>query len=139
MTIKQYRDLVCWQLSSHLRDSLLEILARPKVSRDRRFCDQLGDAIRSAPSNMSEGFGRSNREFAHYLEMSYGSLREAETLMDEALAKRYVSAMEYEQSRRLAKRASVATARLLGYLRRRTRERRPKQPTRSNPLKPDPT
>jgi len=57
-TATHYRDLICWQLSTRLRDELIPITERPYVKRRRKFCDQIEDSTRSAPSNIAEGFGR---------------------------------------------------------------------------------
>jgi hypothetical protein len=60
MTAKSYRELVCWQLSEKLRDEVLAVLARPALRVDRRFYEDCASAARSAASNISEGFGRSD-------------------------------------------------------------------------------
>jgi four helix bundle protein len=82
-----------------LRDELIPITDRPRVRRNRRFCDQVGDSTRSAPCNIAEGFDRSNREFLRYLTIALGSLRETNTHLGEARARKYVTADEYENLR----------------------------------------
>jgi four helix bundle protein len=89
MSVKSYRELVCWQLSVQLRDELIAITARPAFSRNFKLCEQVGDSTRSAASNIAEGFGRSDREFRRYLEIAIGSLKETENHLDEALAREY--------------------------------------------------
>ena len=116
MTIQSYRDLVCWQVSSQLRDELVAITARSRVARDFEFCQQLSSAARSGTSNIAEGFGRSPRIFMRHLDIAIGSLQEAESLLDEALVKAYVAKSEYRQLQTLCKRASVAARRLWRYL-----------------------
>ena len=115
-TIKHYRELDCWRLSVELRDAVLAVTARPRVRRNLRFCDQIAGAARSAPSNIAEGFGRSDREFGRYLLVARGSLRETETLLDEACTCAYISPGEHAQLRELAKRAHTAASRLEYYL-----------------------
>ena len=78
-TISNYEDLLCWQLSVQLRDELIPITDRPRVRRNRKFCDQIGRSTRSTPANISEGFDRSNREFPRFLIIALGSLRETGT------------------------------------------------------------
>ena len=87
MSVKSYRELVCWQLSVQLRDELIAITDRPAFSRNFKLCEQVGDSTRSAASNIAEGFGRSDREFRRYLEIAIGSLKETENHLDEALAR----------------------------------------------------
>jgi four helix bundle protein len=144
MNAKSYRELICWQLSVQLRDELIEITARPAFARNFKLCEQVGDSTRSPPSNISEGFGRSDAEFRHYLEIALGSLKETENHLDEALARKYVTTTEHQHLRRLAKRAYLAAIRLCEYLGRcieQKRRRRPKRrgPPRSDPIGPDPT
>jgi four helix bundle protein len=115
-TISNYEDLLCWQLSVRLRDELIPITDRPRVRRNRRFCDQVGDSTRSAPCNIAEGFDRSNREFLRYLTIALGSLRETNTHLGEARARKYVTADEYEHLRTLVKRAVRAGEGLKAYL-----------------------
>jgi four helix bundle protein len=126
MTLNSYRELVCWQLSVQLRDEMIEITDRPRVARNYKFCEQVGDSTRSAVSNIAEGFGRSNKVFRNYLEISLGSLRETENHLDEALKRTYISDGEHRDLRRLAKRAHQAALELSHYLERRIRG--PEQP-----------
>jgi four helix bundle protein len=122
MTFKSYRELVCWQLSVQLRDALIEITDRPTVSRNFKYCVQVGASTRSAVSSIAVGFGRSNKEFHRYLQISLGSLQETENHVDEALKRRYISRLEHEQLRRLAKRAHQAALGLCHYLERRIQQ-----------------
>jgi four helix bundle protein len=115
-TISNYEDLLCWQLSVQLRDGLIPITDRPRVRRNRKFCDQVGESTRSAPCNIAEGFDRSNREFLRYLNIALGSLRETNTHLGEALARNYLTPDEHAHFRTLAKRAVRAGEGLKGYL-----------------------
>jgi len=49
MTAKHFTELVCWQLSSELKRNIYAVIARPKVARDFKFCDQIRESARSAP------------------------------------------------------------------------------------------
>jgi four helix bundle protein len=139
MTAKSYPELICWQLSVQLRDEMIDVTDRPRVARNFKFCEQVGDSTRSTPSNIAEGFGRSNREFRRYLDIALGSLQETENHVDEALRRKYVSNEEHQHFRRLTKRAHKAALRLSQYLqgciRQRAKPRRqPVQP--DQPVKP---
>ena len=122
MTFKSYRELVCWQLSVQLRNEVIEITERPLVARHYKFCEQVGASTRSAVSSIAEGFGRSNKEFHRYLQIALGSLQETENHVDEALQRRFVSPLEHERIRQLAKGAHQAALGLSHYLKRRIRE-----------------
>jgi four helix bundle protein len=132
MTVKSYRELVCWQLSVQLRDEMIEITDRAPVARHVRFCEQVGGSTRSATANIAEGFGRSSKEFRQYLQIAMGSLRETETHIDEALQRKYVSEEEHRHLRRLTKRAYHAALGLSQYLARRIREARSHKPDGSD-------
>jgi four helix bundle protein len=118
-TIKHYRELVCWQLASELRDRMIAVTDRPHVRRLGKFCKQVEASTRSALSNIAEGFDRTNPQFVAYLDTALGSLRETETHLDEALRRRFVSAIEHMEMKTLAKRAGTAANELKHYLERR--------------------
>ena len=140
MVARSYRELVCWQLSVQLRDELIAITARPTFARNFKLCDQIGDSARSPPSNIGEGFGRSDVEFRRYLEIALGSLKETENHLDEALARNYLTLSEHQHFRRLTKRAYLAALRLLQYLERcivpNKRRRRRIRPDPTRPTRP---
>ena len=115
-TISNYEDLVCWRLAVQLRDELIAITDRPRVRENRSFCDQVGPSTRSAPCNIAEGFDRSNREFLRYVLIALGSLRETDTHLGEALARKYVTPEEHANLRILTKRAIRAGEGLKAYL-----------------------
>jgi four helix bundle protein len=52
----------------------------PAAGADRKFSDQLRDAVRSPPRNIAEGFGRYNpAEFAQFVDVAISSLDEVDT------------------------------------------------------------
>src|SRR5438270_3563193 len=55
---RHHEQLDCWRLSEELRLGVEAILAKPLVSRDFGFCDQIRDSTSSAPANIAEGFAR---------------------------------------------------------------------------------
>jgi hypothetical protein len=57
MTIKDHRELVCWQRSVELRRHVYALIAKPEVRADRDFCQQILASARSATGNIAEGFG----------------------------------------------------------------------------------
>jgi len=80
--IKSYQDLLVWQKSMNLVESIYKITML--LPDDERFglISQMRRAAVSAPSNIDEGFGRQARgEYRHHLSMARGSLLELETHM----------------------------------------------------------
>ncbi len=96
---------------------ILEITATPAVARDFRYCNQCKDAARSAASNIAEGFGRyKHREFARFLRIAMGSLKEVADLLIDGHERCYVNEAQLAAGLRLAKRSKSACARLAEYL-----------------------
>jgi four helix bundle protein len=72
---KHFRELDCWQLARELKLKLYDLSDSAQVKKDFRFREELRDVAASAPHNIAEGFGRrTNREFAHFLDIARGSL-----------------------------------------------------------------
>jgi four helix bundle protein len=80
MGIRNYRDLNAWQSAMEL---VVQVYSLTKeLPDDERFglTSQLRRAAVSVPSNIAEGQGRdSDREFARFLSIAHGSVREVET------------------------------------------------------------
>ena len=116
---RRFQDLVCYQLARELRRVLGALTKAPKLSRDLELCDQLRRAARSATGNIAEGFScTTHREFPRYLDISARSLREIEDRLSEARDSELLTETEAALPLNLAKRTSVAVARLTAYLRR---------------------
>lgn len=117
MVAREFTELVCWQLSTEFKVRVYEILARPKVARDGKFCDQIRESARSAPRNIAEGFGKYDPpEFRRYLGIAAGSLTESQNHLRDALTQQYISSDEFNQLWALTRRARKATLALMAYL-----------------------
>jgi four helix bundle protein len=117
MIARHYKDLVCWQLANEVKKKVFAITARPNVARDFKFCDQIRDSARSAPRNISEGFGRYRpAEFARFLEWARGSLEETHNHINDGLESGYIREDECKSLFRLIDRAAKATVKLILYL-----------------------
>ena len=117
MIVRRYQDLECWQLAVKVKWAVYEIIARPNVAKDFKFCDQIRDSARSAPSNISEGFGRFRpAENARFCEYAKSSLMETDNHLLDALDCRYVSKAEWEEISKLIDRAIGATTNYIVYL-----------------------
>lgn len=90
----------------------------PGLSSGFKYCEQLGDAVESIPSNIGEGFYKySHPEMARYFRIALGSLGEAQTGLGSAKAQGLLQSSEYDELRRLAIRIRTATGRFMSYLR----------------------
>jgi four helix bundle protein len=116
--VQRFEDFDCWQLSTELKLALYELLERPHVRTHREFCEDVRDAAKSAPANISEGFGRrSDKEFARFLDIARGSLNECRNHIHDARDRNYIDEHERSALDALASRALGAVAGLQRYLR----------------------
>ena len=77
---QNYRDLIAWQKSMDLVESVYALTRAFPVDERYGLTSQLRRAVVSVPSNIAEGQGRRSRsEFVHFLSIAHGSLREVET------------------------------------------------------------
>lgn len=125
MGIRHYQDLVCWQLASALKKEVYALTDRAGVKSDFKFCQQVRDSARSAPSNIAEGFARFRpADFARFLEIARASLAETHNHLLDARDLAYLSDEDHAALSLMADRASGATTRLLLYLRQRAKPHR---------------
>ena len=79
VAVRDFRDLICWQLSYELKCEVLAFTDTASVSKDFEYCDQIRNSSASAPRNVSDGFGRfTPGEFAQYLKWARASLMETQ-------------------------------------------------------------
>jgi four helix bundle protein len=117
--VRRFQDLICYQLARELRRVITGLIAMPAMSGDCDLCDQLRRAARSATGNIAEGFPcPSHAEFARFLDISARSIRELEDRLIEAVDRALLTEADAAPAFNLAKRTSVAVARLAAYLRR---------------------
>ena len=119
MIAHRYHDLVCWQLANELKRRVYAFTGTEPAVKDRKYCDQIRDSARSAPSNIAEGFGRFRPvEFARFLEFAKASLLETDNHLRDGQDLGYISERACKEMRGLADRAAGATTNLMKYLRR---------------------
>ena len=119
MGIKDFRDLVAWQLSDELRREVIAFTEKYSVARDFRFCNQIRDASSSACRNTSEGFGRFRpAENARFLEFAHASLSEVQDGLIEARQKKYIDDELHDRLWTVSRRALGANVNYMKYLHR---------------------
>jgi four helix bundle protein len=133
MGVRDFRDLVAWQLADELRREVIAFTAKEPACRDFKFCNQIRDASSSACRNTSEGFGRFRpTENARFLEFAHASLCEVQDGLIEAKQKQYIDQEFHDRLWTLSRRALGANTNYMKYLHRcaRTGEK-PWEQTRS--------
>ncbi len=114
MGVRDFRDLVCWQLSYELKCEVFAFTAIGPASRDFKYRDQIRDSSASAPRNIAEGFGRYRpREFARFLEFARASLMETQSSLIDGRDSGYLFPMLYSRLANLARAALKATTNLM--------------------------
>jgi four helix bundle protein len=77
-----YRDLLAWQRAMDLGVICYSLSASLRRLGHGALAAQLQRSAVSVPANIAEGKGRgTRREYAHFLSISLGSLKELETLI----------------------------------------------------------
>lgn len=115
MRAKHIGELIAWQLAVAFRDEVYRLIENsPSAKRDRRFVDQLRNAISSTEANITEGFHRkSDGQFRQFLSYARASHAEAEARLRDGIARHYWREVECEVALRFAKRCGMATLRLM--------------------------
>jgi len=109
--IKQFEDIQAWQQARELVREVYKACAEGRLSRDFGLRDQLCRAAVSSMSNVAEGFAKkSDRDFAHFLDIARGSITEVQSLLYVALDVGYIEKGEFERLYELAE----ATASFIG-------------------------
>ena len=115
--VRDFEDLVCWQLSRALVSEVCAETARGPASRDFKFRDQIRDSSSSATRNMAEGFGRFwPAEHANFLRIAKSSLMETHSSARSGFNRGYFSAKDTDRMQRLCGRSGKAATRLVRYL-----------------------
>ncbi|MEO6393479.1 MAG: four helix bundle protein [Pyrinomonadaceae bacterium] len=95
--IKSHRDLIVWQKSMDLAQSVYELTRCFPKEETYGLLSQTRRAVTSIPANIAEGQGRrSKREFQQFLGHARGSLLELDTHLELALRFRYISHDSYQ-------------------------------------------
>jgi four helix bundle protein len=106
-----------WQLAWDLKERVFAFTATTPAVGDRKFCEEIPEASRSAPDNIAEGFYRFNPpDFANFVRIARGSLGEVRNQLKHAHSKKYLSDHDFDQLFRLCKRAIGAATGLRLYL-----------------------
>ena len=97
MAFQSYKDLLVWQTSMDFVIDVYDVIAKFPAEEKYALYDQLRRAVVSIPSNISEGHGRTPKDFYHFLSIAQGSLNEVGTQLEIALRLNYFSIEEYRR------------------------------------------
>ena len=92
-----YKTLNVYQDAKALVVEVYRLLKQYPVEERYALCDQVRRAAISITSNIAEGMSRySDKEKAHFLEISYGSLMEVDSQLEVSVELGYISEAQYD-------------------------------------------
>ncbi len=97
MSWKHYKELIVWQKSMDLVESVYSLTR--SLPSDERYAltDQIRRAAVSIPSNIAEGHGRqTDKEYKQYLSIAKGSVSEVETQLMICVRLNYLTEQQTE-------------------------------------------
>ena len=95
--MKTHKDLDVWKKSVSLVTSIYEVTKTFPKDEVYGLTNQIRRSSVSIPSNIAEGSARQgDKEFAHFLYISLGSLSELETQLIIASSLNYLSLKDYD-------------------------------------------
>ena len=110
-------DLIVWQLAEELNAEIVRLSNSPAARRDFKFRDQILPAASSVAANIAEGYGRrAHGDFARFIGIALGSLRETETWVRDGIVRQFWTTDQAAPSLLLCKRLTVGLTRLRSYL-----------------------
>ena len=86
-----FKELLVWQKAMDLVEEIYNLTKLLPKDEDFVLKSQIRRAVLSVPSNIAEGSGKSNKDFARFLSISVGSLFELETQILIAERRGYIS------------------------------------------------
>ena len=97
-TIKRFEDVLAWQKARQVTKSVYDITKSGEFAKDFGLRDQIRRASVSIMANIAEGFARrSDKDFAHFLNISRSSAAEVQSHLYVSLDQRYISQTDFEE------------------------------------------
>jgi four helix bundle protein len=117
MVIRDYQDLVAWQLADELKQKVYELIETSSARTDFRFRDQMMASAASAPANIAEGFAYYRHpEFARHVRIARAEITETLHHLGDGVQRGHWNAERALASEQLARRARGAATGLLRHL-----------------------
>jgi four helix bundle protein len=117
MRIEKFEEIESWKLTRNLTKEIYRITKSNNFSRDYRLKDQILRVAVSIMANISEGIDRgSDKTFINFLNYSYRSASEVQTLLYVILDQEYISINEFEILYEKCKVIKSLTGGLIQYL-----------------------
>jgi four helix bundle protein len=122
MTIKRFEDIQAWQKARELVREVYRACGSGPLQRDFGLRNQLCRAAVSSMSNVAEGLARkTDKDFAHFLDIAKGSAVETQSLLYVALDVGYLDSAAFQRLFKLADETVALIGGFSSYLRRETK------------------
>ena len=110
---RTHRDLIVWKEGMTLLVEVYRLAAKLPAAERYGIGSQLRRAVVSIPTNVAEGFARrSPGDFARYLLIADGSLRELQTLLEAVALIGYLEQTQLDRAIETSNRVGYLTQRL---------------------------
>lgn len=97
-TFKRFEDIHAWQKARKVTVEIYKLSGQGEFARDYDLRSQIRRSSSSIMSNISEGQGRrTDRDFAHFLNISLGSVAETKSHMYLAMDLEYISEPRFNE------------------------------------------
>ncbi len=97
MKIERFEDIESWKAGRELTKIVYELTSKSSFSKDFGLKDQIQRASVSITSNIAEGFdSKTNKAFINFLNYSFRSASEIQSLLYAAYDLQYINKDEFE-------------------------------------------
>jgi four helix bundle protein len=117
-TITRFEEIHAWQKARELVREIYKSSNTSLSNKDYGLKDQIRRAAVSSISNIAEGYGRkSDRDFAHFLDIARSSSLEVQSILYVALDLEYIQEKEFNKLYNMANKCISMIAGFSSYLR----------------------
>lgn len=118
-SIKRVEDIQAWQAARRLVGEIYRASGQGPLGKDFGLRDQIRRAAVSCMSNVAEGFSRkSDKDFAHFLDIARGSAIEVQSLLYVASDVGHIPGDEFNRLHTMAEETIKLIGGFTSYLRR---------------------
>jgi four helix bundle protein len=103
---RHFRKLRAWQTAYASKLRIYDLIEQGSLPQDEKLHTQLREGSVSAPSQISEGFGRFDPvDFGRFVKMARASLMECQNHLQDAVDRRHITDEVREEHDKLAREA----------------------------------
>ena len=97
-TIRRFEDIHAWQRAREVTNAVYRVTRSGEFAKDFGLRDQIRRASVSIMANIAEGFARrSDKDFAHFLNISRSSVAEVQSHLYVAIDQEYINEKEFAE------------------------------------------